>query len=635
MQARLQSNFSAAATDFRASWKQLLLTDLAFKAVYFTVLAPISGLVLRAFLFSQGTTVIADTDILWVALSPIGLLGLILVAAVGVAIIALEMACLMVIGFGATHGLEVRFADALWHAGRKALSVLRLTVRLVSILLLIAAPFLAAAALVAFTLLTEFDINFYLKTRPPAFWLAAVLIGTILGAGLLVLVPRVIGWAFGLPLLLFEGTGPSNALQESAKRTEGNRAFLAIQLVGWALASMLAGAVAFGGIRLMGAWVAVPLSEARPALLLVVLGGLVMVWAAVNEIISLMMASGFALLTVRSYDAVGEPKPQKWWKTTVSRGGRAVGRRLNRWQITGALLITTIVAAAAGAYMLNSVRLDTDVQIIAHRGAARFAPENTLAAFERAIVDGADWIELDVLETADGEVVVAHDRDLKRVGGVSLPIETSTYEQLQAVDVGSWFGPEFAGERVPLLEEALELCKGRIGVVIELKYLGRAVAVEARVVEIVEAADMAAEVVVMSLNYGGVQKMRSLRPDWRLGLITAVAIGNLTTVDADFLAVNGNLATALFIRQAHVAGIDVYVWPIYERLEKARMISRGADGLITYDPALGRRLLAQLEEMTPVERLMLDVALLMGVVPEEEPLETNDLEGEIDLGALE
>jgi glycerophosphoryl diester phosphodiesterase len=292
----------------------------------------------------------------------------------------------------------------------------------------------------------------------------------------------------------------------------------------------------------------------------------------------------------------------------------------------------TVVAAAAGAYMLNSVRLDTDVQIIAHRGAARFAPENTLAAFERAIVDGADWIELDVLETADGEVVVAHDRDLKRVGGVNLPIETSTYEQLQGVDVGSWFGPEFAGERVPLLAEALELCKGRIGVVIELKYFGRSVALEERVVEIVEAADMAAEVVVMSLNYGGVQRMRSLRPDWRLGLITAVAIGNLTTVDADFLAVNGNLATALFIREAHVAGMDVYVWPIYERIEKARMISRGADGLITYDPALGRRILAQLEDMTPVERLMINVALLMGIVPEEEPRETNDLAGEVDLG---
>lgn len=362
------------------------------------------------------------------------------------------------------------------------------------------------------------------------------------------------------------------------------------------------------------------------------LGALVIVWVVANEIVALMTASGFALLTVRSFDAFGDPQPQKWWKTAVARGGRAEGWRLSRLQLAGGLLAAAVAAALVGAYLLNSVRVDTDVQIIAHRGAARFAPENTLAAFERAIADGADWIELDVLETADGEVVVVHDRDLKRLGGVNLAIESSTYEQLREVDVGSWFGPEFADQRVPLLADVLELCRGRIGIVIELKYFGRAVRLEERVVEIVEAADMASEVVVMSLNYGGIQKMRSLRPEWRLGLITAVAIGNLTTVDADFLAVNGTLATALFIRDAHAADKDVYVWPIYDRIEKARMIGRGADGLITYDPALGRRLLARLEEMSPVERLMVDVALWMGMVPEEEPEETNDLEGEIDLG---
>jgi len=635
MQAQLRSNFSAAASDFRGNWKQLLLTDLAFKVAYFAILVPISGLVLKGFLLSQGTTVIADTDILWVALSPVGLLGLILVAAVGVAIIALELACLMVIGFGAAHGLEIRFIDALWHAGRKAMSTLRLTVRFVSFLLLMAAPFLAAAALVALSLLTEFDINFYLKTKPPAFWLAAALLGTILGAGLLVLVPRVIGWAFALPLLLFEDTAPSKALRESSKRTQGNRTMLAIQLVGWAVISMVAGAAVFGGIRLLGRWVVVPLSEGRPGLLLIALGALVIVWVVANEIVALMTASGFALLIVRSFDVFGDPQPQKWWKTAVARGGRAEGRRLSRLQLAGGLLAAAVAATLVGAYQLNSVRVDTDVQIIAHRGAARFAPENTLAAFERAIADGADWIELDVLETADGEVVVVHDRDLKRLGGVNLAIESSTYEQLREVDVGSWFGPEFADQRVPLLADVLELCRGRIGIVIELKYFGRSVRLEERVVEIVEAADMASEVVVMSLNYGGVQKMRSLRPDWRLGLITAVAIGNLTTVDADFLAVNGSLATALFIRDAHAVGKDVYVWPIYDRIEKARIIGRGADGLITYDPALGRRILAQLEEMSPVERLMVDVALWMGLVPEEEQEETNDLEGETDLGELE
>ena len=117
-----------------------------------------------------------------------------------------------------------------------------------------------------------------------------------------------------------------------------------------------------------------------------------------------------------------------------------------------------------------------------------------------------------------------------------------------------------------------------------------------------------------------------------MGLITAVAIGNLTRVDADFFAVNGNLATSLFIRDAHAAGKDVYVWPIYDDVEVARMIGRGADGIITNDPAAARRVRNLIDELSPVERLMVDVALWMGIVPEAPEEQTNDLEGEVDAG---
>ena len=117
MRAEIAALLSAALGDFRRTWKRLLATDIAFKVASFALLAPLSGLVLQAFLWSQGTQVIADTDILWVALSPVGLVGLILVAAVTIAIVALELAAFMVIGFGAANGVEVGFVDALRYAG--------------------------------------------------------------------------------------------------------------------------------------------------------------------------------------------------------------------------------------------------------------------------------------------------------------------------------------------------------------------------------------------------------------------------------------------------------------------------------------------------------------------------------------
>src|SRR4029077_5001105 len=96
------------------------------------------------------------------------------------------------------------------------------------------------------------------------------------------------------------------------------------------------------------------------------------------------------------------------------------------------------------------------IVVIAHRGYSRAAPENTLSAFRKAIEVGADVAELDVQETADGVVVVNHDRDLMRVAGDPRRIADITFAEARKLDLGSRIGPECAGERIPTLAEAIE-----------------------------------------------------------------------------------------------------------------------------------------------------------------------------------
>ena len=103
-----------------------------------------------------------------------------------------------------------------------------------------------------------------------------------------------------------------------------------------------------------------------------------------------------------------------------------------------------------------------------------------------------------------------------------------------------WTGKK---HRPPTLRQLLETCRGRIGVNIELQYYGQEARFEERVVSIVEAMNMQDEIVAMSLNYAGVQKPRSLRPSWRVGLLSSVAIGDLTQLDADFFAINGRFVS--------------------------------------------------------------------------------------------
>jgi glycerophosphoryl diester phosphodiesterase len=221
-----------------------------------------------------------------------------------------------------------------------------------------------------------------------------------------------------------------------------------------------------------------------------------------------------------------------------------------------------------------------------------------------------------VQETADGEVVVFHDSDFMRAAGISTKIWEATLADLGMIDIGSWFSPAFANERVPTLAAVLDLCKGKVGVVIELKYYGHAQQLEERVARIVDERGMASQIAVMSLELDQVKKMKALRPSWTVGLLLSVSAGDLRASGADFLAVNGAFASRRFVRSAHLRGMKVYAWTVNDAATMSAMIGRGVDGLITDKPALANAVLAQRAGMSPALRLLLELAGILGVKPE-------------------
>ena len=130
---------------------------------------------------------------------------------------------------------------------------------------------------------------------------------------------------------------------------------------------------------------------------------------------------------------------------------------------------------------------------------------------------------------------------------------------------------------------------------------------------IVEACGMESDVVVMSLKPAVVKRMKSLRPDWTVGLLMSVSVGDASTLEADFLAVNARYVSRGFVRRAHRAGKQVFVWTTNDAVSISRMIGRGVDGVITDDPDLARRVIVQRAALSPVERVVLELAELLGV----------------------
>ena len=257
-----------------------------------------------------------------------------------------------------------------------------------------------------------------------------------------------------------------------------------------------------------------------------------------------------------------------------------------------------------------------EIDITAHRGAKRRAPENTLSAIRAAIDEGADFAEIDVQSTADGVVVLLHDADLMRVAAVGRRINQMTLAELADIDVGTWFDPAFSSERIPTLQQVIDLARGQIALNIELKYTWEDPELARRVGELVRRNEFSSQCVVSSLNFSAVTEMRDGYPDIPTGFIVFKAVGNIARMEADFLSISSAKAAGDRVRSIQRRGRAVHVWTVNDVSNALSMIEMGVDNIITDDPGLIRALLDEWNELSPPEKVTLMLRdLIVGLDP--------------------
>ncbi len=584
-----------------------MLTDLLARALAVTILTPLVGLLLKLFLTTTETGVVADQAIVSFLLHPIGMATLVIVSAVSLSILFAETGQLMVIAFGAVEDRRVTWLDAVIYAYRRAMNLVPLAGHTVIRLLIIAVPFVAAIAGAAWLLLRTYDINYYLSHKPPEFLAAVAIAGLLALVMVLVMTSRIAGWLLSLPMVLFEEIGGRDSLRASEKATSAHRRKLGIWIIGWIVATAL---LAMSATFLVGsaAGFLVPRVTSNITLLLITLSGFLVLSGIANLAISFVTTAFFPLLIVRIYRSIagpGELRPEICARGTL--GGTASWRLPGKPVLAAAAFVLVIVIGLSFV-TLGHIELEDTAQIIAHRGGEAVAPENTIAAFQQAISDRADWLEIDVQENGDGEVVIAHDRDFMRVAGADLDVFRATNQDLARIDIGSFFNSKYSDQRTPTLHEALELAKGKAGLFIELKYYGHDVSLEQKVVDLVEETGMSSNIVIMSLEYDGLRKTAALRPDWTYGLLNAVAIGDLTRLDVGFLALTAKASSTSMIRRTHKRGMKIYTWTIDDPVQMWVMMSRGVDGIITNKVALANQVKGLRAQVTPVGRFIIWMA---------------------------
>ena len=259
------------------------------------------------------------------------------------------------------------------------------------------------------------------------------------------------------------------------------------------------------------------------------------------------------------------------------------------------IMVAALVADAC--YLLISfnnnpfenVAIFHETKVMAHRGASTEAPENTMAAFQKAIDDMADYIELDVQLTNNGEVIVMHDSNAYRTTGVDANIVNMTYKEVKTLDAGSWFSDEYVGENVPSLKEVLELTQGKIKLNIELKPADNGTALAKNTVRIIEKYNMVNDCVITSFSESALKAVKTYNQEIKVGYILSAAYGDFYDMkNVDFFSVNAAFLSKRTIDAIHNSGKRVYAWTVNNKESIKNLTNKGVDGIITDNPVLAR-----------------------------------------------
>jgi len=518
----------------------------------------------------------------------------------GLVLLHIEQAGLFYLALAALRKQRLGSLPALWATFRSIARLLKLGIVQAGICLAILVPFAAVAAITYQLLLSANDINFYLSNQPQEFW-SAVAVGSALAVGYFIsLVFLYLRWIFAIPLILFDGCRTREALRQSAQMGLNHRRQLAFFAIGWPLAVLLVSAT----ITLVLDWVSeTVLAAVGQGVQITVVAVLVLIT------LHLLVAVAIALVAVpihcffitRLYLELNDSvSPEPGDALT-----NASAPPLRRWHIWAMACSFLMVAALIFWQIVASVSIEDQVAVTAHRGSSLAAPENTTSAIRLAIEHGADFAEIDVQETADGEIVLLHDDDLMRVASLNKRISELSFAEVQELDAGSWFSSEYAGERIPRLLDIIQLARGKIQLNIELKGTKKPSRVTRRVIEMVRQQDFLEQCVITSLDREALREVKKLEERLEVGLIVSVSVGDITRLDVDFLSVNAKNVNRQLIRAAELSGKQIHVWTVNDARRMSTMIDLGVDNIITDDPPLLIDLLDQRSSLSNLERVLL------------------------------
>ena len=576
----------------RQNWKNILLFELLYRGITTSVYMRLVSRGIRLALRAAGYSYLTPANIGNFLIQPVTLLIFAAVAFVGILILSLETAGLITAFQGSAYYQKLTPLHILWGGLQKLKDEMikcnwRLLLFLTVQYLLIHLPFIMR------TIVRYKPANFIfqeLKKQP----VAVAFLVVLLIFGILAVIPRSLT-AYGC---MIEQKHFHSGVVRSWQMTHKRKWKISSLAMFWELAVILLAVAVYAASVCAAALCVVRFSRQNLAMAVLLSSADRLETGIIYLASMLATVAVYAALSVAYYQYGNRRFHTERWDFGYPARG-SMNRR------TMAVILTAVVGVGL-FYIYDLVRngselseeLLIETEITAHRGSSRTAPENTIPAIEAAVEEMADSVEIDVQMTADGVVVLGHDASLKRVAGVNRSIASMTFEELEKLDVGSWFSSEYAGTRIPSLSEVLELCSQKTSLNIEIKYVGKNSELPEKTAEMVREYGMENQCVITSTNLSYLKRVKEALPEIRTGYIISAAYGNFySSEDVDFISIRSGFVTSALMQNAHEQGKAVYAWTVNTKSELERLTLLGVDGIITDRPVLAREIVYR-EEAT-------------------------------------
>lgn len=567
---------------FALNARTVLLIEVAVRALFPLVLAPLCFALVDLALAASGLTYVADTNLSVLLRSPatwLLALAVVLIATFGA---LFEMCALVAIMQAGRAARRIGLVEAVRCGLLEAVRVVHPRNWLMAPFALLLVPLtnvVVVSSVVAKVRLPEFIVEFVAANGALSAALALITVAFYVHAFFL---------AFGVHFFVLRREPWMRARRSSRELLRGN-AWCLLRRLGLMFAlTLLATVVLALFLGLASFSIAEETGDISLGTALV--GAAVVLGATLAD--CLFVSFSYAALSCTFYELVEKQGISVTYRFAPAPSARG---RIAACALACVVILSVGVSAAWQVQKSSSFELapslDRKLVVTAHRGGAATAPENTLAAFQGAIEQGADWVELDVQQTADGVLVVMHDSSLKRTTGVDKECRDLTYDEIARLDNGSWFDPAFAGERVCTLEEALLLCKGKVRVNVEVKSDGRGSDLERKTVEAVNVCGMKEQVAIASISYDSLVRVKEADPTMPTLFNMTIAYGRISDIECiDYFSADDFFVTPDLVDDVHRAGKTIYAWTVNDPSNMLRLAACGVDGLVTDDVAQARAL---------------------------------------------